>query len=131
MKKQDKETEQMISELIIEREKFKDEKVFVLELLYQKARKWSEREKTMLNAGQNELAQFFAVRRLMSFAIQDIINECESSIKMHCKLDSMRMDLHNDMAFYRDNRISHVADLYAVACVAFDEMESIINRYLR
>ncbi len=120
----------MLTELVIAREKFKDEKVFVLELLCEKARKWSEREKSMLNAGQNELAQLFAVRRLVNFALQDIINECELSIKMHRKLNSMRMDLHNDMVFYRDNRILHIADLYAVACVAFDEMESIVNRYL-
>ena len=109
---------------------FKETKELVLELLYDKAREWSEREKNMLSVGQNELSQFFAVRRLVDFAVQDIINRSRVKSELDINLEKLSADLHNDMIFYRDNRISHVADLQAVAYVAFCEIESIIKHYL-
>lgn len=109
---------------------FKETKEYVLKILYAKAREWSEREKTMLSAGQSELSQFFAVRRLVDFAVQDVINKSRVKSELDLNLEKLSTDLHNDMVFYRDNRISHIADLQAVAYVAFCEIKSIIKHYL-
>lgn len=95
--------------------------------LHDLARKLFDIESRLLNDGQFQLAELYAVQRLSLFKIIDIIHKSKDEY-FHDDFYFYGYHLENLLEFYKSKRIDKFVVLVGAAIEAFNNAESILTK---
>lgn len=105
------------------------EKEEVLELLQDKAREISSLESWFKTNGENRLAEYACVWRLINFKVQELIKETPPN-ELGNALAELHADLFSQMEYYREKKITVLSGLYGAAIDGIIKARNLISAYL-
>ena len=105
------------------------EKDEILELLQDKAREISSLESWFQTNGENRLAEYACVWRLMNFKVQGLIKEMPAN-ELENALTGLHSDLFSQMEYYREKKITVLSGLYGAAIDGLIKARNVISAYL-
>ena len=106
------------------------EKYEVLEKLQDAAREIANLEKWLQSNGENRLAEYACVWRLINFKVQKLIDTMPQT-ELENALTDLQLDLFSQAEYYREHKITALQELYGAAMDGFIKTRNLISAYLQ